>query len=78
MGARIVLNENEAKIFGTGFLSGATVKAHDLRAGAAMILAGLAASGRTVVLDEKRCVGRGYLNFAGKLHSLGACIREED
>lgn len=78
MGARIVLNENEAKIFGTGFLSGATVKAHDLRAGAAMIIAGLAASGRTVVLDEKRCVGRGYLNFAGKLHSLGASIREED
>ena len=77
MGARIVLNQNEAKIFGLGGLSGATVTSHDLRAGAAMIIAGLAASGRTVVLDEKRCVGRGYLNFAGKLRSLGANIVEE-
>lgn len=78
MGAKIVLNQNEAKIFGGGHLSGAVVKSHDLRAGAAMIVAGLAASGRTVVLDEKKCVGRGYLNFAGKLRSLGAHITEEN
>ena len=77
MGAKIVLNGNEAKIFGTGQLSGAVVQSHDLRAGAAMIVAGLAATGRTVVIDEKKCVGRGYLNFAGKLRSLGASIVEE-
>lgn len=77
MGANIVLNQNEARIFGTGVLYGATVKSHDLRAGAAMIIAGLAAHGRTIVLDEKECVARGYLNFAGKLRSLGARIQEE-
>ena len=77
MGAKIVLNGNEAKIFGTGQLFGAVVQSHDLRAGAAMIVAGLAATGKTVVLDEKKCVGRGYLNFAGKLRSLGANIVEE-
>lgn len=76
MGAQIVLNENEAKILGKGFLSGAVVTAHDLRAGAAMIVAGLAATGRTIVVDEKHCVARGYLNFTGKLRSLGASITE--
>lgn len=78
MGAEFALNENEARILGKGYLNGAVVKAHDLRAGAAMIVAGLAANGRTVVLDEKCYVGRGYLNFAGKLRLLGAKIVEEN
>ena len=77
MGANIILNQNEAKIFGTGALHGAKVKSHDLRAGAAMIIAGLAANGKTVVVDEKESVARGYLNFTGKLRSLGANIIEE-
>lgn len=76
MGANIVLNESEAKIIGMGYLSGATVNAHDLRAGAAMVLAGLAANGRTFVCDDKCCIARGYLNFTGKLRSLGAEITE--
>ena len=76
MGAEIILNANEAKIFGKGRLHGATVRTHDLRAGAAMIIAGLAADGQTVVLDEKRSIARGYLNLAGKLRSLGAQIEE--
>ena len=77
MGVEIVLNLNQAKIFGRGALSGAVVKAHDLRAGAAMVIAGLAAGGRTIVEDPKNCIARGYLNFAGKLKSLGASIVEE-
>jgi UDP-N-acetylglucosamine 1-carboxyvinyltransferase len=77
MGVDIVLNLNQAKIFGRGELNGAVVKSHDLRAGAAMVIAGLAAKGRTVVEDPKDCIARGYLNFAGKLKSLGANIVEE-
>ena len=77
MGVDIVLKLNQAKIFGRGELNGAVVESHDLRAGAAMVIAGLAAKGRTVVEDPHAYIARGYLNFAGKLKSLGASIVEE-
>lgn len=50
-----------------------SVCATDLRAGAAMVLAGLAATGRTVV-EQVEYIDRGYEDFAGKLNCLGADI----
>lgn len=54
-----------------GMLQGATVRALDLRAGAALALCGLIAEGETIVTDAWQ-IGRGYVDFAGKLKSLGA------
>lgn len=54
-----------------GRLQGATVRALDLRAGAALALCGLIAEGETIVTDAWQ-IGRGYVDFAGKLKSLGA------
>ena len=56
-------------------LSGAPIKATDLRAGAAMVIAGLIAEGRTEVHDIKY-IDRGYENFEEKLKNLGADIEE--
>ena len=58
---------------GVSRLSGARVKAHDLRAGVALCLAGLVADGETIV-EEAHHVDRGYDDFAGKLRSLGGDI----
>ena len=49
----------------------------DLRAGAAMVIAGMCATGTTVV-EDVRFIERGYENFVGKLNSLGAEIRIVD
>jgi UDP-N-acetylglucosamine 1-carboxyvinyltransferase len=54
-------------------LSGAPVRAPDLRAGAALVLAGLVAEGETVVSGAIH-VDRGYEDFAGKLNALGADV----
>ena len=54
-----------------GRLQGSTVRALDLRAGAALALCGLIAEGETVITDAWQ-IGRGYVDFAGKLKSLGA------
>ena len=54
-------------------LSGAPVKAHDIRAGAALVIAGLAADGETIV-SEAHHVARGYEDIAGKLRGLGADV----
>ena len=54
-------------------LTGARVSAPDLRAGAALVIAGLAADGITVV-DDIVYIQRGYENFEDKLRSLGAEI----
>lgn len=75
MGANISLNKELATISGVQQLSGAEVKITDLRAGAALILAGLAAEGYTTVYGLKH-LRRGYYNLAGKLHQLGAKIIE--
>jgi UDP-N-acetylglucosamine 1-carboxyvinyltransferase len=73
MGADIRCEGHHAIVRGVDRLSGAPVRAHDIRAGAALTLAGLAAEGETVVADAFH-VERGYENFAGKLRDLGAGV----
>lgn len=73
LGAQIRVEEQTAEILGVRELHGAALHATDLRGGAAMILAGLAAEGETVVLDEGH-VRRGYEDFDRCLESLGAEI----
>lgn len=75
MGAKIKIEGKTAVITGTRKLSGATVEGHDLRGGAALILAGLAAKGRTKV-ENIEYVLRGYENIDKKLNFLGANIKE--
>lgn len=73
MGANIRVNGRTATIEGVEKLYGANVKATDLRAGAALIVAALAAEGTTIVHDIKY-VDRGYEHFEQKLRALGADI----
>ncbi len=76
MGCDIAIEGHHAVVKGVGRLSGAEVSAPDLRAGAALVLAGLAAEGETHVLDIHH-VDRGYERLEEKLTSLGADIRRE-
>ena len=73
MGADIITENREAIVPGGKHLKGAKVRATDLRAGAAMVLAGLAASGTTEI-SEIYHIERGYENFVGKFKALGADI----
>jgi len=73
MGANIKVEGRVAFIDGGKKLSGAPVKAHDLRAGAALVIAGLVASGTTEVYNVNY-IDRGYENIVGKLKGLGADI----
>ncbi len=73
MGADIRTEGHHAVIRGVPGLSGAPVKAHDVRAGVAVVLAGLVAEGETEVQDAFH-VDRGYEDFVGKLKSLGADV----
>lgn len=73
MGARIKVEGHTAVVEGVKRLYGTTVKATDLRAGAALILAGLAAEGKTVI-EEAIHIFRGYENIAAKLNGLGARV----
>ncbi|HAE52054.1 MAG TPA: UDP-N-acetylglucosamine 1-carboxyvinyltransferase [Ruminococcus sp.] len=75
MGADITVNGKVALIEGKGKLMGAPVKACDLRAGAALIIAGLAASGVTEIEDIFH-IERGYDCMEGKLRALGADIEK--
>ena len=77
MGAEITVDGRVAVIEGSAKLTGAVVQACDLRAGAAMVIAGLCASGTTVV-EEINFIERGYENFVGKLRALGADIEAVD
>ena len=75
MGASIKVVGKTAVIEGgSGFIA-APVRAVDLRAGAAMIIAGLCASGKTTIEDIHH-IKRGYYDIVGKLRSVGADIRE--
>ncbi len=74
MGADILINGKTAIVTGKEKLRGATVFAHDLRAGAALVIAGLAAEGTTRV-ENIHFVERGYENIVEKLTALGANIR---
>jgi UDP-N-acetylglucosamine 1-carboxyvinyltransferase len=74
MGANVMVNGKTAIITGVDKLSSAKVKAVDLRAGAAMIIAGLMAEGTTEV-ENTIYIDRGYENIAEKLQNLGADIQ---
>ena len=76
MGANISIDGRIAVVKGVNKLFGTNVSAMDLRGGAALILAGLAAEGETVV-DNIYHVDRGYENFEKVLQSIGASIRKE-
>lgn len=73
MGADVRNEGHHAVVRGVERLSGAPVRAPDIRAGAALVLAGLAAEGETSVLDAHH-LDRGYDDLAGKLRSLGADV----
>ena len=73
MGADIITENREALVPGGKHLKGAKVRATDLRAGAAMVLAGLSASGTTEI-SEIYHIERGYEDFVGKFKALGADI----
>ena len=75
MGADITVNGSVALIEGTGKLNGAPVKACDLRAGAALIIAGLAANGVTEIEDIFH-IERGYDSMEVKLRQIGADIEK--
>ena len=74
MGANIRINGKTATVTGVERLYGATVCAHDLRAGAALVIAGLAAEGTTFV-EHIHFIERGYEHLVRKLTALGADIR---
>jgi UDP-N-acetylglucosamine 1-carboxyvinyltransferase len=73
MGCRIRVEGHHAVIRGVERLSGAPVQVPDIRAGAALVVAGLCAEGYTVVYDDGH-IERGYEDFVGKLRGLGASI----
>ena len=73
MGADIFIDDHHAIVRGIKRLQGAEVEATDLRAGAAIVLAGLAAEGMTSVHNIKH-IDRGYEDYVGKLRKLGANI----
>lgn len=73
MGADIRTEGRHAVVRGVPRLSGAPVRAADVRAGAALVVAALAAEGETVVFGRGH-VDRGYADLAGKLRSLGADV----
>lgn len=74
MGADIRVKGNIAVVRGVPFLSGAPVVATDLRASAALVLAGLAAQGKTVI-EGLHHLDRGYDNLEAKLQKLGAKVQ---
>lgn len=77
MGANITVNGNTATINGVNELRGKNVNAEDLRGGAALIAAGLAAKGQTIV-DCSQFIERGYYRIEEKLRALGAEIYKYD
>lgn len=77
MGANVKIEGHSAVIQGVSKLEGAKVKSTDLRAGAALVLAGLVAEGTTEVSDIYH-IDRGYPDIEGDLRGLGANIRRID
>lgn len=75
MGAKIKIDGRTAVVDGTKRLSGAQVKATDLRAGAALVIAALAAQGETSI-DNTEHIERGYEKFSDKLKKIGVKIRD--
>lgn len=78
MGASITVEGNTAIINGVGKFNGAIVSAPDLRAGAALVIAGLAAEEGYTFVDQIEYIERGYEAFEEKLSALGATIEKVD
>lgn len=76
MGAEIKVVDQTAIVTGVERLTGAVVQAHNIRAGAALVLAGLAAEGVTEIVGRHH-IARGYANLEGKLAALGARIEAD-
>ena len=76
LGADVRTDGHHAVVRGKSRLSGAPVTAHDIRAGAALVLAGLVADGTTEVADVHH-IDRGYAGFVEQLVALGANVRRE-
>lgn len=74
LGASIRIEDRIALVNGGHVLAGASVSSTDLRGGAAMMLAGLAAEGETVLHDPAGHIARGYENLPGLLRELGADV----
>lgn len=77
MKANLFLEKDEVQVDGASVLQGTTVKAQELRGNAALIMAGLVASGETTVLDCQY-VKRGYEDICRDLKSLGAMVYEDE
>ena len=73
MGATIYIEDHHALVEGVDHLEGAPVESTDLRGGAALVLAGLAAEGETVIRAIHH-IDRGYEDYVGKLEALGANV----
>ncbi|WP_084955694.1 UDP-N-acetylglucosamine 1-carboxyvinyltransferase [Thermoactinospora rubra] len=76
MGANVEVTGSRAVVRGPTPLKGATVTAHDLRSGIALVLAGLAAEGETVI-ESGYLIDRGHAYLAGRMRALGADITRE-
>jgi UDP-N-acetylglucosamine 1-carboxyvinyltransferase len=76
LGAEIKTEGHHAVVRGRERLSGAPVRAHDIRAGAGLVLAGLVAEGETIVTDVHH-IDRGYAGFVEKMCALGAVVLRE-
>ncbi len=76
LGARIRVENNVAMVDGGTPLEGGVVKSTDLRAGAALMLAGLMAEGETILQDPAGHIERGYQDLPEKLRSLGADVEK--
>ena len=77
MGADIKAQDKIAVVNGVEHLQGAFVNSTDLRAGAALVVAGLCAEGTTTV-EKISYIDRGYAAFAENLSAIGAVIRRKD
>ena len=73
MGSRITVEGHHALVRGVSRLEGAPVSSPDLRGGAALVIAGLAAEGETIVHDIHH-IDRGYEDYVGKLSGIGANV----
>ena len=73
MGASISISKRTARVRGVEALHGADIQASDLRAGAALIVAGLSAGGETRVRGVEY-IDRGYEHLEHKFNALGGCI----
>ena len=78
LGANIRIEDRIALVSGGRILAGTTVSSTDLRGGAAMMLAGLAAEGETILRDPAGHIARGYENLPAMLNGLGANITTEE